>query len=461
MFPSGRITSVPEDELTSADMVLVDGRRELVMQLNNHLSEFNTESEEHTAKNKKKSEKQDDAQSDGSTTGTDPPVAPSVESSSNMKLKWLQRSKRWRGDLEKLVNTDESNRVQIGNMVYGKESCIARGSDGTRVFLGLRDDGTEVAIKRIVKDNYKDNYMLKNEEGFLRLPELDDTSIVRYLDFAENEDFGYLGLQLCEYTLEEYIKDGFKVDGNDDPSSKTRYKASTDIQVAGMLIYYILSGGHHPFGEITEDECNGNIMKGKYSLEHIEDVVAKDLIDAMIDAEPKNRPAVEQCLDHPFFWDTNRKVYYLKEIGNRKEVEKYRNPDKTLISAVERCPGHGSFNDWKNTFPLGLVKKLDPKNSYPQTMLGLLRFIRNLHAHYVEDAAKLDLMVMFPDLFGCAFKLPQSLEWNSEPPLKQMFKTKESKKSNKRDAIQPATSQDQLNVLVQETQSVSTLPTAK
>ena len=72
-----------------------------------------------------------------------------------------------------------------------------------------------------------------------------------------------------------------------------------------MLIYYILSGGHHPFGDIPF-ECEYNIHKGSYTLDHVEDVVAKDLIEWMISKEPENRPTVEECLSHPFFWTTER-----------------------------------------------------------------------------------------------------------------------------------------------------------
>ena len=72
-----------------------------------------------------------------------------------------------------------------------------------------------------------------------------------------------------------------------------------------MLIYYILSGGHHPFGD-KSFECEYNIHHGKYNLYHIQDVVAKDLIEWMINEEPKKRPKVEECLSHPFFWTSEK-----------------------------------------------------------------------------------------------------------------------------------------------------------
>lgn len=72
-----------------------------------------------------------------------------------------------------------------------------------------------------------------------------------------------------------------------------------------MLIYYVFSGGKHPFGDKSH-KCQCNIEEGKYRLEHVKDVVAKDLIEWMIVGEPKNRPTAKECLSHPFFWNNER-----------------------------------------------------------------------------------------------------------------------------------------------------------
>ncbi|KAM9441011.1 putative serine/threonine-protein kinase ireA [Clarias gariepinus] len=127
------------------------------------------------------------------------------ETHTKLKEQWVEKSKKYRKTFQELIEDPDLKSVGNGKLFLciKNKYKIGRGAPGTQVYIGMRDDGTEVAVKRMVQD---DNKQLKDEMKVLRNPKLEHKNIVRYLDFSEDQDFVYLCLQLCEYDFEEYKK---------------------------------------------------------------------------------------------------------------------------------------------------------------------------------------------------------------------------------------------------------------
>ncbi|XP_016103558.1 serine/threonine-protein kinase/endoribonuclease ire-1-like isoform X2 [Sinocyclocheilus grahami] len=330
----------------------------------------------------------------------------------NNIIRWNLSSKH-RSEIEELWK--DSSRKKVGNLYFSRSNKYIIGSGGSgTVYLGLKEDGTEVAIKRITKDQQKSIYF-ENELKHLRDLNLESKNIVRYVDLAEDEDFYYLALQLCEYDMEDYMtnlrqeeqKDketalrkiveeillGLQVlhragvihrdikpgnvlidsgknarladfglsrklevgrstvhtaragtqgwEATEILNQDTGYKKTSDIQVAGMLVYYILSDGKHPFGD--EKYREENIKKGQYSLEDLQDIVAKDLIEWMINKEPEERLTIKEVLRHPYFWDKDSKDAVLRRLGDRPEIQNYETLAKLRKLYIEK--GHTERTD--------------------------------------------------------------------------------------------------------------------
>ncbi|KAF4073424.1 hypothetical protein AMELA_G00258480, partial [Ameiurus melas] len=330
-----------------------------------------------------------------------------------LQERWQSNSKKYKTEFERLLEDPELKSLGNGKLFLctKPEYKLGSGADGTQVYIGMRDDGTEVAVKRTIKDAHQ---KLKDEMSILRDPKLEHKNIVKYLDFTEDQDFAYLGLQLCEYHFEEYKEEldqdtlkkvtqevllGLQalhnagiihrdikpsnilidVEGNTrladfgvsrmltqgastvhtlragtprweateilngKADSTCRYKTSTDIQVAGMLAYYILSAGNHPFG--TGSEIEENIRKGNYQQDKITDVEAKDLIEKMIAREPQARLSVNESVEHPYFWNDKRRDTFLRIVGDKEPVQKYSSATSQLLEAVKK---YTKFSGWKS-----------------------------------------------------------------------------------------------------------------
>ncbi|CAK6984937.1 serine/threonine-protein kinase/endoribonuclease IRE1-like, partial [Scomber scombrus] len=369
-----------------------------------------------------------------------------VSSNPNINRRWVKMSNRWRKKIEKIYRADKAKITWLESMYFinNAEFCIAKGIDGTEIFLGLRNDGTEVAIKRISKCN---NYQcLKNEEHILRLPGLDYPFITRYIEFVEDDQFGYLCVQLFEHTLDEYIRvcpeyqlynivrsilkslkvlhdqrifhwdlkpQNFWIDitrrvrlagfglcrwSPDEETTLYTGRAEAKNWMANETLTVEDNG---PLNWSTDIQGAGmlidyvlsrgqhqfhiSIHKRTYNLDQdFKGVLAKDLIEWMTDPNPNNRPGVQNCLNHPFLWSPIKKLEYLINIGKRKEVAMFKEASQDSISSLEAYAADGYFRGWKNKFPADLVKMMDGKKKepcYTDNAFGLLRFIRNAQEH--------------------------------------------------------------------------------
>ncbi|XP_076154028.1 uncharacterized protein LOC143137640 isoform X2 [Alosa pseudoharengus] len=117
-----------------------------------------------------------------------------------------------------------------------------------------------------------------------------------------------------------------------------------------------------------------------------------------------------------------QRVDFLTKVGNQSEAENCRNARVSDLEVLEKCTVGKTLADWKNKFSPDLVQKLDEYTSpYPENTLGLLRFIRNLYEHYPDEAEKIDLTELFPDLLATVYMFVEAKKWNLRPLLNKFF----------------------------------------
>ena len=246
---------------------------------------------------------------------------------------------------------------------------------GTFVYVGIMDDGSEVAVKRMLLQACEDS--AKNEKEISSLIKTKGSPfILSYHHVFQDETFMYLISDLCEETLQEHVQsqsfqhlrengprlikqilsglqflhgngilhrdlkpsnvlvgtDGFmklsdfglsRVLNEDETTVHTdakgtkgwmaaevikagngnttgRYKKKSDVQPFGMIAFYTLTKGKHPFGDDSADRMK-NILKGKpFNLRILANRTARDFVSKLICDKIDERPYVDQALEHPF-----------------------------------------------------------------------------------------------------------------------------------------------------------------
>ena len=246
---------------------------------------------------------------------------------------------------------------------------------GTSVYVGILEDGSQVAVKRMLKESCED--AAENERKILNLIDTKKSPfIVSYRHFLRDNTFLYLIIDLCEQTLDQHIHSksieylrvhgprmvkevltGLRflhnerilhrdlkpsnvlvdVDGhmrladfgisrvlnenettvhtdtkgtdgwmaaevieNINKKLKGRFKKKSDIQSAGMIAFFILTIGEHPFGTTLYERMTNIVNGNPVNLNKLNDINALQFVSRLISRKIHDRPTAHEAMLLPF-----------------------------------------------------------------------------------------------------------------------------------------------------------------
>ncbi|KAL5017978.1 hypothetical protein ScPMuIL_003700 [Solemya velum] len=188
-------------------------------------------------------------------------------------------------------------------------------------------------------------------------------------------------------------------------NAQHRTTCSIDIFSAGLVFYYVMTNGGHPYGDSLIRQSN--ILKRKYSLDGLPMTafhVRHHLIESMINFDPSMRPTAKSILKHPFFWSKERQLAFFQDVSDRieKELE-----DAHVVQRLEKGASHVIRLDWRKHITPELQHDLRKFRSYKgSSVRDLLRAMRNKKHHYRELPLEVkNSLGSLPDQFVTYFTL--------------------------------------------------------
>ena len=105
------------------------------------------------------------------------------------------------------THPQEIKEINDVRVCFSNEFLVGRGSDATRVYVGLDSDGYERAVKRLPRDDCA--CLAQQEKNIFNEPNaIQSKYVVRYwyMDDKSDLDWIYLIMDLCEESLNQYIE---------------------------------------------------------------------------------------------------------------------------------------------------------------------------------------------------------------------------------------------------------------
>lgn len=226
---------------------------------------------------------------------------------------------------------------------------------------------------------------------------------------------------------------------NPELMSSRRATRAIDIFSLGLIFFYVLTKGSHPFDCGDRYMREVNIRKGKYSLRALEvlgdySFEARDLIASMLSPEPKHRPHAYQVMAHPFFWSPKKRLGFLCDVSDHFEKE-CRDPPSDALTELERNAAAVCHGDFLRPLGREFVDSLGKQRKYTGSrLLDLLRALRNKKHHYEDfsDKMKRDVGPLpdgylnfwtrkFPNLLIVCWNIVYDVEWENTDRFREYY----------------------------------------
>ncbi|KAK0391585.1 hypothetical protein NLU13_1085 [Sarocladium strictum] len=222
------------------------------------------------------------------------------------------------------------------------------------------------------------------------------------------------------------------------PHSRRATRA-IDIFSLGLVFFYVLTNGSHPFDCGDKYMREVNIRKGNHNLQALDSLgdfayEAKDLIASMLDADPKLRPGARDVMAHPFFWSAKKRLAFLCDVSDHFEKEP-RDPPSPALMELERHAPDVTKGDFLRVLSREFVDSLGKQRKYTGTrLLDLLRALRNKKNHYEDMSDSLKRSVgplpegylsywttRFPMLLLVCWNVVYNVQWEETDRFREYY----------------------------------------
>ncbi|XP_057371090.1 serine/threonine-protein kinase/endoribonuclease IRE1-like [Daphnia carinata] len=160
-----------------------------------------------------------------------------------------------------------------------------------------------------------------------------------------------------------------------------RTTCAVDIFSLGLVYFYVLSKGQHPFGDVLRRQAN--ILAGEYDLSVLlYNVSAHTLIEKMLSIDPLERPPARAILKHPIFWAKEKVLAFFQDVSDRVEKD---STESAVLQSLERAAHDVVRGSWRTHLEDVVMEDLRRHRTYQgRSVRDLLRALRNKKNHYRE-----------------------------------------------------------------------------